>query len=217
MTESAAALRSLAGTGARQAKVPRELRELHRFVLRHFLEAGAPADLDWLGERAIELGLDPAMAVPELAEADLVHFADGGVAVAYPFSGVPTPHTVRLSTGVEVHSMCALDSLGIPPMTGLDVVVDSMDPVTGEPVRVSCTRGHWHWEPASTIVLIARVDHCGPIHTCNCPHMNFHTRREHARVYLAEYPELAGIVLDQRAAVTRARDVFGGLLGALNP
>jgi Alkylmercury lyase len=213
MTEPAAALRNVAGTGARQARLSPQLRELHRFVLRHFLDEGAPPGSDWLAERAVELGLDPATAIPELARADLVHFADGAVVVAYPFSGVPTPHTVRLFTGVEVYSMCALDSLGIPPMTGLDVVVDSVDPVTGEPVRVSCTRGRWHWVPASTIVLIARVEYCGPIHTCSCPHMNFHTRRENAQAYLAEYPELAGIVLDQRAAVTRSRDVFGGLLG----
>src|SRR5262249_58871257 len=53
---------------------------------------------------------------------DLVHAANGVVAVAYPFSGMPTRQQVELDGFPAVYAMCAIDALGIPAMAGRDEI-----------------------------------------------------------------------------------------------
>ena len=117
---------SIAG---RQERLPAPLRELHRTVLRRFLTTGAPPTARWLRQAAAETGLD-ATAVDALAAADAVHVVNGVVAVAYPFSGTPTPHRVELDGTPAVYAMCAIDALGLPAMTGR------------RPPRRAARRGH---------------------------------------------------------------------------
>lgn len=201
----------------RQAGLPRPVRELHRAVLRWFVDRGVPPDRSWLEERAAGLGVSGAEVVAALARADLVHWDSAGVvAVAYPFSGVPTGCRVRLAGGPEVEAMCAVDALGIPAMAGLDAVIDAMDPGTGESVRVEVVAGRWAWSPASAVVVVARSAEGGPSSCCTCPHINFHASTTAAERYLRERPELAGEVLDQDAAVRLGAEVFGPLLRADN-
>ena len=77
------------GSASRQAALPVPLRDLHRAVLRRFLDTGTAPALDWLRQATGELGLGDS-AVADLEAADLVHSDGGVVTVAYPFSGVPT-------------------------------------------------------------------------------------------------------------------------------
>jgi hypothetical protein len=66
---------SIAG---RQARLPGRLRDLHRAVLRRFLETGAAPTARWVRQAATELGLD-ANAADELDAADAVHITNGVV------------------------------------------------------------------------------------------------------------------------------------------
>jgi hypothetical protein len=102
---------------SRQAALPGPLRDLHRAVLRRFLETGSAPTRRWVRQAALDAGLD-ASAVDELAAADAVHIANGLVTVAYPFSGTPTPHRVELDGLPAVYAMCAMDALGLPVMAG---------------------------------------------------------------------------------------------------
>jgi hypothetical protein len=77
------------GSARRQAALPVLVRDLHRAVLRHFLDTGTAPTLHWVRQAAGGLGLGDS-AVTELKAADLVHFDGGVVTVAYPFSGSPT-------------------------------------------------------------------------------------------------------------------------------
>jgi hypothetical protein len=72
--------------------------ELHRRILGCFVSPGPPVRLATVADEAHALGLEPTEALVELARADLVHVDPeiGIVAVAYPFSGRPTPHNVAL-------------------------------------------------------------------------------------------------------------------------
>lgn len=107
-------------------------RGLHRRILRAFAEGIAPA-----AERPVEWAaledVDVEDAMGGLAARDLVHRdpGTGGVADAYPFSGPPTRHRVRLSAGVEVFAICAIDALGIAFMLDEATTVRSADPETG--------------------------------------------------------------------------------------
>ena len=98
---------------SRQAALPRPLRDLHRAILRRFLETGAAPTARWVRQAATELGLD-ATAVDELDTADAVHITNGIVAVAYPFSGTPTPHRVELD-GLPRCMRCAQSTVSACP------------------------------------------------------------------------------------------------------
>ena len=208
------------GPAAAQAALPDGLRRLHRAVLGHFLETGGPPDRSWLDDTATRLGIDPDPARAALAAADLVHVDSGRVRVAYPFSGVPTGHRVRLAGGPEVWAMCAIDALGIPQMTGRDATITAADPHAGDPVRVDLAGPSWQWSPPSAVVLWAYAQERPGEHAalCSCPHVNFVTSPDHAGAYLAGHPGLTGHLIGQRAAVELGRALFGPLLdGTFTP
>ena len=203
------------GSARRQAVLPVAARDLHRAVLRRFLETGAAPALDWLRQTAGEFGLDDS-AVAELEAADLVHSAGGMVAVAYPFSGRPTRQQVELDGFPAVFAMCAIDALGIPPMAGRDGRITATDPRDGAPVVVSVRGDQWRWAPADAVVVFARATDCGTdceVWETLCPNTTFHTSRDSARAYLSARDGIEGKILDQRAAVESGRRNFGPLLG----
>ena len=202
-----------AGPAARQARLPEQLRRLHQAILAFFLDNGGPPTRSWIQAQADSLALDPGTACADLAMADLVHVNEAGqVLAAYPFSGVPSGHSVQLAGRAPVWAMCAIDALGIPQMTGRDGAITAADPETGDQVRVEVSGGGWRWSTLTTTVLMARARECGRSAVCNCPHVNFFTGPDHAEAYLARHRELHGQLLGQRAAIELADAVFGALL-----
>ncbi len=203
------------GSASRQAALPGPLRELHRVVLRRFLQTGAPPAAGWVAGAAAGLGLSGS-ALAELEAADLVHAANGVVSVAYPFSGTPTRQQVELDGFPAVYAMCAIDALGIPAMAGRDGRITAVDPRDGAQVVVSVRGGQWRWTPATAVVVFASTRGCGT--DCGswqvmCPNTTFSASRDSARAYLAARGDIDGQVLDQDAAVERGRRNFGPLLG----
>src|SRR5579859_7042205 len=202
---------SIAG---RAERLPGPLRGLHRAVLRRFLATGAPPTARWVLRAAAEAGLD-ASAVNELAAADAVQMVNGVVAVAYPFSGSPTPHRVELDDLPAVYAMCAIDALGLPAMTGRDGQITSADPHDGTPIEVSVRGGTWSWTPAGAVVVAGRATDRGTdcaSFEAMCPHTVFHASTESARAYPASHGGLGAQILDQDTAVECGRLNFGTLL-----
>ncbi|WP_136245634.1 alkylmercury lyase family protein [Mycobacterium intracellulare] len=196
------------------ARLPPALRELHRAVLRGFCDEGQ-AHRDDLYSTAAALGVDLDNALHQLASADLVHAApDGRIEVAYPFSGRPTGHTVHLDDHCSVAAMCAIDALGVPLMTGTDVVIDSADPDSGAPVRIQRRGNEWTWQPAIAVVVIGRTDCCGTLASTACQSITFHADSEHAQAHLGNRPDLIGFIVGQADAIALADQVFGSLLAS---
>ena len=86
-------------------------------VLRLFVERAGPVSLTAL--RRAASGLTPARLGRELTRLDtqdLILLQDGAVALAYPFSGLPTAFVVGLANGQERYACCAIDALGIAAM-----------------------------------------------------------------------------------------------------
>ena len=207
-----------AGVVARQAALPDPLLRLHRAILTYFLDHGGPPGRPWLDGAAGRHGLDPAAAFTELAAADLVHLDDAGmVRAAYPFSGAPSGHQVRLDGTPPVWAMCALDALGIPQMARRDGTITAADAHTGDPVDVQVSGGRWQWQPGTASVLAAHSNSSVRAAQCACPYVNFVSGPDHARAYLASHPELTGHLLSQGAAIEFAGAVFGSLLPATTP
>ncbi len=203
------------GSAERQARIPAPLRDLHRAILRQFLQTGTPPTATWIIATAAGLGLD-ATALAELEAADLVHTADGTVTVAYPFSGTPTRQRVELDGFPAVYAMCAIDALGIPAMAGSDGQITATDPHDDGPVRVSVRGRTWTWNPAGAVVVYGRATGCDT--DCGsweamCPHTTFHASRGSAQAYLTARVGIDGEILGQQAAIDLGRHIFGPLLG----
>lgn len=195
-----------------QAGLPAQLQKLHRAVLGSFLHGNEAPTRQWFREEASRLSLDPDEAQARLAETDLVHVSADRLSVAYPFSGAPTRHQVRLAKGQTVWAMCAIDALGILEMTGEDGVVISSDPDTSTPIRVERHQGEWTWEPEPAVVAIALPDTRGSSAELLCPQVDFHTDLGCAESHLNGNADGVGYVLDQPTAVELADRVFGPLL-----
>ena len=111
----------------RQA-VRRAAREtpLVRRVLRLFVDGGGPIPV---ADIVAAYRDGPAAAIHDTLMAldgeDLIRVRDGHVDIAYPFSASPTPFVVRLPDGCERYACCAMDALGMAPMLGQPVHIQS--------------------------------------------------------------------------------------------
>jgi hypothetical protein len=187
-----------------------DARRLYALILYRFTEGGPP-DRDELSR--LGLGED---ALSELVERDLVALGPHGqVAVAYPFSTMPTRHQVRTQRGQTYWAMCAIDALGMPyllhqaaeiraPEPGSDCeIIVAIDPVA-QTLRP---------DPACAAVVVARTgDGCAA--ACACPHINLFASSAAAERYLAG-SDLYGAILDVATATAAGRRVFGDLLDRL--
>jgi hypothetical protein len=184
----------LASAAARRS-CPTRCGVFHQRLLGAFLTGTGPPDAPVVAGLAAELGLDPRAALAALAAADLIHTDPAtrsiAVAVAYPFSGRPTPYRVELAGGPAVFAMCAVDALGIPQMLRRDGRISSVDPTSGQPITVEVHAGAWRFQPATTVLLSGRTaagDACDTAADWCCPYINFHTDREAADAYRRAIP-----------------------------
>lgn len=193
-------------------------RGLHRQILRAFADGTAPT-AERLAEWAVLEDVDVEDAMSGLAARDLVHRhpGTGTVAVAYPFSAAPTRHRVRLSTGVEVFAMCAIDALGIAFMLDQPTTVRSADPETAQTIEVTVRpNGASEWTPADAGVVLASAPAVAGSQSarCTCPHTNFTASRQSGTDWLDRTGEITGQLLSMPDAIATARETFGMLLSA---
>ena len=97
-----------------------------REVLSAFVAHGGPVSVNAIiaafPDRPAHIVRDTVTA---LDAEDLIQVTDEQVVVAYPFSASPTAFAVRLADGGERYACCAIDALGIAPMLGQPVHVQS--------------------------------------------------------------------------------------------
>lgn len=195
-------------------------RRLHLAVLEHFAETGqAPTRAD-LVRIAHDYGIDPDGALRELAERDVVAFDAGGeIRAAYPFSPTPTGIQVSWDGGPAVHSMCAVDALGISAMLDRPVTITAAEPGTDAAVTVHVERDKARWTPESAVVFAGTTGQCCPSVDGTCGHINFFTSAEAASRWAADHPEVTGLVLNQTDALACGIAEFGALMdvGAASP
>jgi len=190
-------------------------RAVHHRVLRAFAHGAAPRVGD-LAEWARAEGTSAEEATAALEEHDLVHREphSGAITVAYPFSGVPTAHRVRVGSGVEVSAMCAIDALGIAFMLDAAIHVTSVEPETGEPIEVSLAPDASSWWSPDEAVVVAGCVGAGDSADCSCPHTNFAASPARGEALLNELDGCSGRVLSMPEAIESARQTFGTLLAS---
>src|SRR5215469_14193985 len=174
-------------TVCRSAQLTPAAYQFYCAVLRSFPAQGAPPGTAQLVQLAERFAVPLAATLADFATQDLIQVdaTTGRIRAAYPFSGVPTMHQVRLApgsavgpqphgphgpTGQQVFAMCALDALGIPLMLRQEATIVSQDALTNEPVEVRITAvdvaspaglAGWsaRWEPPSAVVYARAAEH----------------------------------------------------------
>ena len=114
-----------------QLRLDPAVRQLHRRILRHYLEHGqAPG--------AGDLGDAPGwrQAVDRLAAQQVIVLdAAGGIGGAYPFSGDARGFRV-ITRYAAVEAMCAFDALAVSSMFGLPTRIESRCRLTGQAIVI---------------------------------------------------------------------------------
>jgi len=216
-------------TGSRIADVSPAARAAHRVILRAFAATGDAPDPAILADTT-PAGEGLGGLLRELHHRDVIRLDEHGhIRAAYPFSGIPTAHTVAIDAGATVYAMCAIDALGIADMLGRNTTITSADPVSSQEIRVSVVNGRATWEPPTVVVFVGadsaaelpRGDCCPPsadgrgtgaaADRC-CGVMNFFTSPASAQDWLASHPTVSGVVLNQGQALRLGVDMFGRLL-----
>lgn len=191
-------------------------RAVHQEILRAFAATGRPprpSDLNLVVPGDTRL----SSVLSALHEADAIRLdADGGIAVAYPFSTHPTRHRVRIDDRVDVYAMCAIDALGISAMLGQNTRIESLDVTTGEPITVTMTTDGATWEPNQAVVFIGAAAGGRPSSECCCDYLNFFTDHAAAQAWIAAHPHVPGQILNQAEAAHLGIRLFQPLL-AVDP
>ncbi len=214
-----------AGLG-RLAPVDGGLRAVHQRVLLAFAETGKPPSAAELDEAAAPFGTGGRSVLDVLHAADFLRLdSSGAISAAYPFSAVPTAHSVQIADGPAVFSMCAIDALGIAAMLGRSVTISSADPGTDDPITVTVPSGKGRavWDPSTAVVFTGQQNTCGtrtergasvPFVAADvcCGYINFFTTTASAAAWAEAHPEVTGQTLSQKAALKTGIQIFGPLL-----
>jgi hypothetical protein len=198
------------------AALTRPARQVHLAVLAAFALTGrAPmrGDLERIARAG---GADPAAALAELAERDVIAFDQAGeIRAAYPFSPSPTSIQVNWEGGPVTYAMCAIDALGISAMLARPVTITAAEPGTGRVITVHADRDRARWDPRRAVVFAGTTggDCC---HTADrtCGYINFFTTARAARTWARANPEVTGTVLGQARALSAGIAEFGAFMQA---
>ena len=113
---------------------------LVRLILQTFLQRGGPIPVDDIitaSRNTQAAATHDTLAA--LDDDDIIRVRAGQIDVVYPFSAVPTPFRVRFSGGRERHACCATDALGMAPMLGEPVEINSSCHHCGAPLQFAAT------------------------------------------------------------------------------
>ena len=151
-----------------------------------------------------------------LAEKDLVVWneEEQRVQAAYPFSGLPTSHTVYLKAGPQVYALCAVDALGMPVMLGQAANIVSRCAECHIPVEVGVApSGLGGYSPTESVVWFPlTADVCCPVAESRCPDINFFCSPDHREAWWHARGQPEGLSMTMPEAFEAGREIFGTLL-----
>lgn len=220
-TETAKGLLTLAltrpGCEERSSLGPKE-EAVRRYILTQCPRLGrAP----YSQEIADALRLDGPSEVQRILERlhslDLLYLDPEGreICSAYPFSSMPTKHTVRFPNWAEakpVYAQCAVDALGLSFMFRCDLSIASSCAHCDNPITLEAqNQAIVDHMPAETVVWVrtTRLDHAA---TSLCPTLNFFCSAAHVAAWRQNRPDEVGSVLSLGEALYLAKGIFEDLL-----
>jgi alkylmercury lyase len=103
---------------------------------------------------------------------------------------IPTPHHFRVN-GNELYTWCSMDAIHLPGLLGQQAEVESVDPLTGQSIRLTIPAdGVPSYRPAETVltIVLSEGDRSGP-QSPLCQQMHFFASRESATTWLKDHPK----------------------------
>ncbi|MFQ5990594.1 MAG: alkylmercury lyase family protein [Candidatus Methylomirabilales bacterium] len=191
--------------------------EVRRAILRAFATSGTSPTVADIIALLPELGPHEVTHIcRRLGEKDLIVWEETEqyVRSAYPFSGLPTIHIVRLKGGRTAFALCAVDALGIPVMLGQAADIVSRCAQCQIPVAVAVTPGGLgQYRPRESVVWFPlAADVCCPVAESRCPDINFFCSPDHRDAWWQSRDRPDGLALTMAEAFEAGREIFGALL-----
>ena len=187
---------------------------VRKAILTAFADEGKAPSVPQLAH-ALGLPLASVLAACRtLAARDLIVWRDDErqIISAYPFSGVPTAHQVRLTGRSTLYAMCAIDALGIPFMLSHGARIRSACFFCHQPVTVEIDGGLLQRTNPSTLVVWVSERRGPCVAEARCPLMNFFCDEGHLQEWRATAPQEIGTSLSGTEAVEAGKAAFGELL-----
>ena len=138
-------------------------------------------------------------------------FDDEGRMIGNALTLRPTPHRLEVD-GRTLYAWCALDTLFLPGLIGQTAEVQSLSPVSGDPIRLSISPGGVEKFDPSTAVLSVVVP--GVSKACEpgqkggadgaaCSSMHFFTSREETEEYLGADTDASILTVEQASELAQ--------------
>lgn len=133
--------------------------------------------------------------------ADLIEGAEldqEGKIVGYGLSIVPTPHSYQID-GRQFYVWCAFDAIMFPFLHQNIVKIESLDPISGEKIRLTSTpEGVQNVNPVTTVVsYVSGISSPENIRSKFCNLTHFFTSEVTASEYVAKHPGLVIVPIEQ--------------------
>lgn len=130
-------------------------------------------------------------------------FDERGSLVGLGLTSIPTRHAFEVN-GHELYAWCAGDTLLFPLMLGKTAKVVSIDPVSGEKIRLTVgPEGVRTMEPSTAVLSWPASMDAKDIRGTVCYPSNWFASRETAQRYASEHPGVGIITPDEFRKVSR--------------
>lgn len=204
------------------ADLTKEEEEIRKAILKVFAATGtAPTVSDIVAEVPGSDREEINRICRKLAEKDLIIWEEAEQCVqgAYPFSGLPTAHSVHLKDGPVTFALCAVDALGMPVMLGqgAHIVSRCAHCDTGIEVTVAPEELEQYRPPGSVVWFPLAEDVCCPVAQSRCPDINFFCSAEHGDAWWKTRDRPEGLWMTMGEAFEAGREIFGSLLPSPDP
>jgi alkylmercury lyase len=154
-------------------------------ALIRLLAAGHPLSIDELAEVT---GLSLERLSERLSRMDL-DYDEVGRVIGAGLTLRATPHLFEIN-GRHLYTWCALDALMYPSLLAETVHVESPCRATGQPIRVTVTRGGVTIvEPADAVISLVQSQPGQPPRQAFCGEVHFFASAEAAQEWLADRPQ----------------------------
>ena len=181
-----------------------------RTVIELFVTSGRPPSVLEIAEATGVSGEQAHTILANLQAYDLLALDASATAIiyAYPFSGIPTGHRVKLH-GRQLHAVCAVDALGVASMLRTDTEIESSCRPCGARIEVvTCQNGRSlsHSRPTEAVLWYDFAYAQAAAASC-CPAIAFFCSGEHLEQWLlAQNSKRFGsrLTLDEGLEVGRA-------------
>jgi alkylmercury lyase len=166
------------------------------------LAKGRPVSAEQLAE-SWKLPLDQVHTILNQARGKRIEVDENGDLIgAGGLSLSPTSHRLRVN-GSTLYAWCAFDAMFLPGFLGQRVEIESADPISGDPIRLTITpEGPTSYSPESTMLSIAipgvscSIERQGPGSEV-CDQMHFFSSPESAQVWLDQHPGAVMLTVEQ--------------------